>query len=172
MPRSARIRSTSHGLRLKTWYSHTAWLMSSAGMQCGGHETGSGVMPSALPASDLGTRTLVNLPVPGRRCRGSLPDTCRWAWIKDNVVGDPRRDNARERTVAATQIRGRSALPLLRRHPRTLGQLCGPHQIDRQQARYPSLLHRHAIQTIHPRHRQRMVRHHEETRSGLSHHVL
>src|SRR5215469_4597411 len=38
MPRSARISSTSRRLKLKTWYSHTEWLMISAGNRWRGYE--------------------------------------------------------------------------------------------------------------------------------------
>jgi len=48
MPRWARISSTSRRLRLKQWYSHTAWLMISAGKRKPRYGSGVVVMPDSL----------------------------------------------------------------------------------------------------------------------------
>ena len=53
MPRSARSNSTSRRLRLNTWYSHTAWLMISAGKRWRWCGSGGCVIPQSHSSPHL-----------------------------------------------------------------------------------------------------------------------
>jgi hypothetical protein len=66
MPRSARSNSTSRRLRLNTWYSHTSWLMISAGQRWRWCGSPGGVIPQSHSSPPLPpTQVTATMPFTG-----------------------------------------------------------------------------------------------------------